>query len=751
MIDRNTFLATIFEDRNDDEMICVSKMIPADNVNDKPGFWNVPSTHGVFRKWKPETQEAAWYFCVSTMQEEWNERETAIKRKRDNIRYIYCVVFDDIGTKAAPPPVEPSWKIETSEGNFQWGYMIEKTDDIETHEAFTAWGADQGWGDAGAGGSYRIMRLPGSYNLKPGRGLFQSRVTYWEPVVWTLGELIQDFGNPELGSYVSRSTVSRSKVSHGPDFDPLLSWLKDRGHVLSDNGDEFVEVVCPWSHEHTDGNNVASYSPLGRGTEQWSMFRTFNCFHEHCKDRDYDDFIEAHQRSGAPFAPKYDPMPYLQDRYALIVDGQEVVDLHQRPKGGLWVYDLNDWALLYPGKVRVPYAENPVPIKSAFIADGNTRKPITSAYVPNADAIVEQHGQMVVNKYVEPNWPETDDEPATFLEHVAFLLPDDIERRCFLDWLAYKVQNPSSRSYAVLMVAKGHGTGRGNLRQRITRMLQGKVNTASFPQLIGRGTAAEQNYNDWVSRCQFVVVEEAKDNMEAQDFYHGYETFKSLVDTRVVPVRVNPKFGRTRDDHAYFNALIFSNHTDALVIPEGDRRIAVFTNPDTRREKEYYDRIEGGDTDKEAAALYWWLKRRDVSNFDHVYPPDTEAKRDMISMGRSNGDNIEDEVLAGCQGDLVTQSILVEKIRQVANANGDRDIAAKPENLKRRIWRRLKSLRPEAKNGARYSLNGTQNEVRAIQNLGKWREVDQARDTDTIVKEVMKNETNVISLVQTGN
>ena len=49
----------------------------------------------------------------------------------------------------------------------------------------------------------------------------------------------------------------------------------------------------------------------------------------------------------------------------------------------------------------------------------------------------------------------------------------------------------------------------------------------------------------------------------------------------------NTKYGKTRQDTMWFNALIFSNHADAMVIPEDDRRIAVFTNAVEKASTEY--------------------------------------------------------------------------------------------------------------------------------------------------------------------
>ena len=183
MIDRNDFLDAIFGEIEDGEHVCVSRAVPK---KDGDGVWfnNYLTTARQWRKWKPEEREQAWYFCVSTISGEMNEKGTTVARGRKNLQYYYCLVLDDIGTKANEPPVEPSWKIETSQGNWQWGYCLDRGKDWSRYEALVEWCHGQGWGDAGAGGSYRLLRVPGSANLKPGRQGFRARVARWEDGMW---------------------------------------------------------------------------------------------------------------------------------------------------------------------------------------------------------------------------------------------------------------------------------------------------------------------------------------------------------------------------------------------------------------------------------------------------------------------------------------------------------------------------------------------------------------------------------------
>jgi hypothetical protein len=321
-----------------------------------------------------------------------------------------------------------------------------------------------------------------------------------------------------------------------------------------------------------------------------------------------------------------------------------------------------------------------------------------------------------------------------------------------LDWLAYKIQHPARRSYAVVMVADGaFGTGRSWLRAMLAAVLEGKVNNTSLAQLIGQGTSGEQNFNDWAAECQFVVVEEAKDNLSADDFYHGYESFKQKVDPRVVEFRCNPKYGKTRDDTMFFNALIFSNHADAMVIPQDERRLHVVANPPEMRDREYYERLEGSLDGGEPGRVYWYLKRRDVTAYDRIYPPDTAAKFAMMEQSRTAYDEVLDAVEEGLEGDIITRKLLQARIQRAARDLGHDQLEIKPGKMLARVWRRYGNLRSEdPKNGARYLIDTDRQEVRAVRNKSSWIAADEHGDRSAIIGELKKNQPDVTTFPQSS-
>ena len=122
----------------------------------------------------------AWYGnTASFILDRMGERPSA---SAANCEYVLVLVLDDIGTKSKTPPLPPTWVMETSPGNFQWGYAFTEVQPTKADfsAAITSI-ADAGYTDAGAINPVRNFRLPGSVNLKPGREGFVSRLVEFHP------------------------------------------------------------------------------------------------------------------------------------------------------------------------------------------------------------------------------------------------------------------------------------------------------------------------------------------------------------------------------------------------------------------------------------------------------------------------------------------------------------------------------------------------------------------------------------------
>lgn len=54
---------------------------------------------------------------------------------------------------------------------------------------------------------------------------------------------------------------------------------------------------------------------------------------------------------------------------------------------------------------------------------------------------------------------------------------------------------------------------------------------------------------------------------------------------------VNNKYGKKITEDIFTSFLFLSNHIDAIIIPEEDRRIAVFGGPDHLQDVKYYETL----------------------------------------------------------------------------------------------------------------------------------------------------------------
>ena len=196
-----------------------------------------------------------------------------------------------------------------------------------------------------------------------------------------------------------------------------------------------------------------------------------------------------------------------------------------------------------------------------------------------------------------------------------------------------------------------------------------------------------------------------------------------MVDPRAKQMSINRKYWAKGSEKVYFNLLVFSNHADAFVLPEGERRLAAFSNTDKVRSGGYYTELFDMLGAELYAGVYAGLMARDVSAFNHAMPPVTEAKDLMVLESRGPCARALDMVLEGGQ-ELWTRGQLVDAVKDALRVL---DLGDVPPMVRERevgrAWRRMGNLRPGNKNGlrTRYGAGNNTVEVRASARGAYWR------------------------------
>jgi len=414
-------------------------------------------------------------------------KDGKISASAANCEYVLVMVLDDIGTKSKRPTIEPTWIMETSPGNYQWGYVFD-CESAPTKGDFTAAIkaiADAGFTDGGAINAVRNFRLPGSTNLKPGREHFASTlIEFHRDREFTLSQICDALGvNPEAADTASVRTIHLKDDGD----DDILQWISDNGMLLeSANQSGWYGVICPNSAEHSDGNPMGRYHPVNRA---------YCCYHEHCagfSSREYLDW--AHENGAAKHEPgvrpelltnafvkaldKITPSKMFEltpermiaeverkelgriekeewfDRFAYIQSDDSYYDLIERNDIGRATFNA-----IYR-HISCKSIHTGRKIESSVCYDENRQahdsKVLTGlTYAAGDTAVVYSSGSLFGNRWTDgrPTINSQGGDITPWLAHCEHLVPNESERNHVWDMMAFKLQNPRIKiNHAVLHV-----------------------------------------------------------------------------------------------------------------------------------------------------------------------------------------------------------------------------------------------------------------------------------------------------------
>ncbi|MGJ0428420.1 DNA-primase RepB domain-containing protein [Methylobacter sp.] len=228
--------------------------------------------------------------------------EGKYRRQKKQFAALHAVMLDDIGVKVPPDRISlaPSWIIETSKDNYQYGYMLSEPlkDSAEADRLLTAI-IEAGLTDPGANGPCsRIGRLPiainGKYTDDSG-AIWHCRLADWQPERrYSVQEIVDGLQIELKETSQQRRMQSRKGRAandqpqdddvHIPraDENPVIAALKASGRYKQPLGDGKHDITCLWVHEHTDqvDQGTAYFEP----SESYPL-GGFKCLHGHCADR----------------------------------------------------------------------------------------------------------------------------------------------------------------------------------------------------------------------------------------------------------------------------------------------------------------------------------------------------------------------------------------------------------------------------------------------------------------------------------
>ena len=587
-----------------------------------------------------------------------------------NCELVAFLVLDDVGTKSKTPALAPTWIMETSPNNFQYGYTF-RLDDQPTKGNFSAAIkaiADAGYTDGGAINAVRNFRLPGSVNLKPGRDNFKSVLTSFNPAL--------EFSLPEICNALGvipaeANTASVKRIDLLDDgTDDVLIWLVARGDVLEPaNGEGWVGVTCINAANHSDGNPMARYHPLNRA---------YMCFHEACQHLDSKGFLEWVQAEGGPkhhhglrdellasvmneTLAKLEPsdmFTHVADDIVAAVERKELGRLEKKDWFNRFAYIQVDEAYFdlqarrEIGRstfnalfrhIECKSIHNGRKIEASVCYDENRQASGAHAlvgitYAAGDSMLTTLDGDLYGNRWrdARPNVKGKAGDVTAWLNHCKTLVPNHDELEHIFNVMAFKVQNPSIKINHAILHGGNQGLGKDTMYSPFIWAVCG-------PHLKNRGYIDNDSMASqfgYALECEILILNELKET-DARERRALANKLKPIIAAPPETLSVNRKGLHPYDMANRLFVLAFSNDSVPIQLETQDRRwfcvwshAPVMDYDDAQTMWNWFKK--GGGYEAIAA----WLYARDVSNFNpSAAPMMTEFKLNLIEQGMSGAES----------------------------------------------------------------------------------------------------------------
>jgi hypothetical protein len=592
-------------------------------------------------------------------------RDGHVSAQAANCEYVLVMVLDDVGTKATVPPLEPTWKMETSEGSFQWGYVFNEQPTKADFSAAIIAIAEAGYTDKGAINAVRNFRLPGSVNIKPDRNSFKSVLREFHPE--------RDFSLEQICTALN-VTPAASVDAYKPirisddGTDDVMIWLSEQGLLLSrPNQEGWAGVICPNSASHTDGNPEGRYMPANRA---------YTCLHSHCIDFGSSVFLQWIADNGGPkhtpglreellaavmgsTLSKLTPTEAFPDAAAAVIAEVERKELQRVEKEGWYerfAYLQDDDAFfdLIERHEVSRYSFNAIfrhiacnsihgkkpKIEAATCYDENRQKKGARilkgvTYAAGESILCARDGIVYGNRWRDARPVAVAGNIKPWLDHVERMVPEEKERAHVLDVMAFKLQKPHIKINHAILHGGNPGSGKDTMWAPFFWSIGGKA-LRNVSLVRNEEITSQWGY---ALETEVLVVNELRQS-EARDRRALENTMKPLIAAPPEFLSVQRKGLAPYDLVNRLQIIAFSNERVAINLPSDDRRWFVIWSDAPRMNDADGAKIWAWLESGGKSAVAAWLHARDVSAFaPGATPMLTEAKAIMVEAGMSGAES----------------------------------------------------------------------------------------------------------------
>ena len=531
---------------------------------------------------------------------------TENRRKNENFKALHILVCDDIGTKASPPPLKPSYVIETSPNNFQWGYRLTTPiKDIQSAKALINLLIKSGYTDPAAHGIVRLVRLPSGTNLKNDfephlvSSIDDLDIAY---TIEELKQILQPVSNP--------STQLKSKLVDY-DYEPPET-------ITAGNRNSGMTQL--FGHYIATSDNIES-----------AVLRLYAYNQQHCEppleEQELQTIIDSISKREQERVKKYvDNIYHIMstDTWYDFTDDINVTStslntryLKEFPGGRNQLPNITKWLPKQPN-----YNE---------VAD------TTWAPLPYGDTkrTIQEGNKLLLNTWSGFAITPIPGDVQPWLDQLTHLVPEEHYRRALLWWIAFTIKLPHLKCMWQPILLGISGAGKDALFRPIATILGRSFKSIGNKDIKG-------DYDDGLYQTKLLHISEAAGlKGPAIEFYKRITTHESSV-----MQMLNIKCAGKVYQRNICNVLVITNNLDAMKFDRDERRAFVLKAPEVMSEEQKVAYFDNWLERQGAEHLFDYLLNYDMSEFSPgMRPYKTTYFNELFDITRSDEEVKLDEFL----------------------------------------------------------------------------------------------------------
>lgn len=221
---------------------------------------------------------------------------------------------------------------------------------------------------------------------------------------------------------------------------------------------------------------------------------------------------------------------------------------------------------------------------------------------------------------VVPQGVVSESDVTLFLDLAAYLVPDAADREHFLSWMAYTLQHQDRKINHGILFGGGEGIGKDALLEPLRAGLGAHNVNEIQPHVFN------SDFQGWLIGRKLILGQE----------FHTFERkelmnrLKPLLAAPPALLRINQKNKPETEVPNLVSVLFTTNHRDALMISNTDRRFFVLWSEAEPRPTSFYEAYYAWLGGPGNGLVVKWLMQRDLKGFNaQGRAPATAAKQEM--------------------------------------------------------------------------------------------------------------------------